>query len=108
MSAQEKKFTGAEICEMLAKTRPDDFAKFMCHAVRAGFDGKDLRRAFEANIASNLLIFVSFTERGSRAALARTMASNILDFVLREAEEFDDQIARDIAAQAERKDGGDA
>jgi len=108
MSAQEKKFTGAEICEMLAKTRPDDFAKFMCDAIRAGFDSEETRRAVEANLASNLLIFVSFTKRENRAALAREMASNILDFVLREADDFEEALTRDIAARVDQKAGGDA
>lgn len=108
MSAQEKKFTRAEICEMLMKTRPDDFGKFMCDAIRAGFDGEEMRRAFEANMASNLLIFVSFTPRENRAALARRMAADILDFVLREADDFEEALTRHIAAQVDQKAGGDA
>lgn len=102
MSAQEKKFTDIELCQMLWETRGDNFSKFMSDAIRADIPDADLLLAFEATMAGKVAIFASFMkDKGRRQLLAQIMG-RIHGYVL---EGLD---ALDAAAQADRKDGGDA
>lgn len=101
MSAQEKKFTHAELCQTLWEMGGDQFAKFMEDAIRADIDDRQLLLAFEAMIGRKVAIFASHMKQEGREERLAQIMGQIQTFALA-------WITLDAATHAYKKAGGDA